>query len=221
VGLIEQLNYLVDAGSVDNDFPMVFLETGHTGNKFSGLQQMIFYIIDQIRLDEKLRTQYCFSQNERITIGNFLMKYAPQHTYLIEALQKPTYRGFTSSKTKFANYDYLISAYRAVSSRFAFPQAVVRLTDAGTFFRVPMGYMYLPHGGLNYLDMLKRVDFFQSKALNFDTDLDSLTSKVRLIKDDNKIKPKEIYSFSNFEPHMPNKVKRMRLLAHKIKARLS
>lgn len=221
VGLIEQLDYLVDYGSVDNDFPLVFLETDHFGNKFSGLDQMIFYIIDQIRLDKKLRTKYAFSQNERITIGNFLMKYAPQHTYLIEALQKPTSRRFTFSKTKFANYNYLIMAYGAVRSRFVFSQAVVRLTESGTFFRVPMGYMYLPHGDFNYLEMLKRVDFFQSKALNFDKNLNSLSSKVRLIKDPSKLKPKEAYSFSNFDPHVPNRTSRIRQLAHKVKIKLS
>ena len=221
VGLIEQLDYLVDVGSIKPDFPIVFLETDHFGNKFSGLQQIIFYVIDQIRLDEKLSAKNRFSPNERMTIANFLLRYAPQHTYLIEALQGRLSKRYKVSGAKFAKYGYLLSAYNAVNERFVFSQAAMRLTDLGSFFRVPMGYMYLPHGDFDYLEMLKRVDFFQSRALNFDKNLDSLISKVRLIKDPSKLKPKEAYSFSNFEPHVPKVTSRIRQLAHKVKIKLS
>jgi hypothetical protein len=222
VGLIEQFNYLIDAGSISKDFPMVFLETDHFGNKFSGLQQLIFYVIDQIRIDEKLGTKYRLSQNEKLIIGNFLMKFAPQHTYLIEALQRSTSKNFQVFTPKFAKHEYLSRAFNSVISRFVFTHAVVRLTDAGVFYRVPKGYMYLPHGDFFYLSMLERVDFFQGAALNFDTNIENLEKKVRLIKDVNKIKPKAVHSFNNFEPHTEVKrINRLISLAHKIKAKLS
>lgn len=222
IGLIEQLNYLIDAGSIDKDFPKIFLETDHFGNKFSGLQQMIFYVTDQIRIDEKWGTKYRLSQPEKTVIGNFLMKYAPQHAYLIEALQRPNPRSSKFFTPKFTKYDYLSRAFSAVIARFVFAHAVVRLTDTGVIYRVPMGYMYLPHGDFTYLSMLERVDFFQNKALNFDKDIDTLSTKVRLIKDVNKIRPKAVHSYNNFEPHTAIKRgNRVLSLAHKIKVKLS
>jgi hypothetical protein len=221
VGLIEQFNYLVDTGSIKTDFPIVFLETDHFGNKFSGLQQMIFYVIDQIRIDEKLRTKYRFSPTERMIIAKFLLKYAPQHTYLIEALQNGSSKGSIFSKAKFTKYSYLSTAYNAVISRFLFTHAVVKLADSGITYRVPMGYMFLPHGDFHYINMLQHVDFFQSNSVNFGADLDSLDEKIKLIKDFSKIKPRAAYSYNNFDSHTKaNKSGRLFLLARKIKAKL-
>jgi hypothetical protein len=221
VGLIEQLNYLVDAGSIKADFPVVFLETDHFGNKFSGLQQLIFYVIDQLRIDEKLGTKHKFSSNDRTIIARFLQKYAPQHTYLIEALQSGLSTNSKTSGTEFAKYSYLSKAYTAVISRFMFTHAVVKLANAGITYRVPMGYMFLPHGDLNYINMLQHVDFFQSNLVNFGTDLNLLDEKIKLTKDFSKIRPKVGHSYNNFESHMKsNKSDRILSLARKIKARL-
>jgi glycosyltransferase involved in cell wall biosynthesis len=221
VGLIEQLNYLAVSGIIKADFPVVFLETDHFGNKFSGLQQLISYVIDQLRIDEKLGTKYKFSSNDKAIIARFLQKHAPQHTYLIEALQSGVSANSKTSGAEFAKYSYLSRAYTAVVSRFVFAHAVVKLADAGITYRVPMGYMYLPHGDLNYIKMIEYVDFFQSNLVNFSTDLNLLDEKIKLTKDFSKIKPKVSHSYSNFESHMkPNKSNRMLSLARKIKEKL-
>lgn len=221
VGLIEQFNYLVDTGSIKNDFPIVFLETDHFGNKFSGLQQMIFYVIDQVRIDEKISTKYRFSPNERLIIAKFLLKYAPQHTYLIEALQNGLSKSPKIYKAKFAKYSYLSTAYHAVISRFMFTHAVVNLSDVGITYRVPMGFMFLPHGNLSYINMLQHVDFFQNNSINFGTDLELLAEKINSTKDFSKLKPKVSHSYSNFEAHTnTNKSERILSLARKIKTKL-
>jgi len=201
IGLIEQFNYLIQSGALNEDFPTVFLETDHFGNKFSGLMQMLQYIIDQIRLDEKIRTNLKFSLNDRLIIIEFLLKYAPQHTYLIEALQKLKSGKKRFFAPRYVKYNYLTKSYRAVVERFTFAHALVKIGHRGIFYQVPMGYLYLPHGDSDYLGYLKVIDFFQNKTPNFHKDLDLLTNNLQLMKNTKQIKPLEIHTFSNFAPH--------------------
>ena len=199
VGLIEQFNYLLDTRTIKPDFPIVFLETDHFGNKFSGLQQMIFYVIDQIRLDEKLGAKNKFSPNDRMIIANFLSRFAPQHAYLIEALQNMLSEKSSASNAKFAKHKFLATAYLNTISRFLYTHAVVSVNQKGIIYRVPKGYMYLPHGNNSYIDLMRFVDAFETNKVNFSKDYELLKRESVSSKDFGKVKPTEIYSFSNFE----------------------
>ena len=220
IGLIEQFNYLIQSGALSRDFPTVFLETDHYGNKFSGLAQMIYYVIDQIRLDEKIGTNLKFSLNDRLVIVDFLLKYAPEHTYLIEALQKPNSSNIRFFAPRYVKYKYLSKSYSAVIARFTFAHALVKIGYAGSFYQVPMGYLYLPYGDSGYLAYLKAIDFFQNKAPNFHKDLDSLINKVQLMKDTKQIKPPEVLTYNNFEPHDVKGPRKLPFLLRALKNRL-
>jgi hypothetical protein len=200
MGLIEQFNFLIDSEILEEDFPRIFLETDHFGNKFSGMNQLILYIIRQVKSDQKLFGKNRMTIFDRKLLAEFLMRYAPQHIYLIESLYRhPIKRAFKKIQEVDRSIT-LMKAFEASTNRFIFPHAVELLTNDGIVYKVPTGYIFLPHENLNYINILSSLDFFNNPNLIFSENLGLIVKDKRIGSKKYELAPLSLRTFSNFEP---------------------
>jgi hypothetical protein len=200
IGLVQQFNYLIDSGVLEEDFPRIFLETDHFGNKFSGMNQLIHYIIKQIESDQKLLGQNRMTHSDRKLLAAFLMRYAPQHIYLIESLNRDSIQRGFKKIPEIDRSDFLMKAFEASTGRFIFPHAVELLGKDGIVYKVPTGYIFLPHENLNYINILSALDFFNNSNLIFNKSLEMVVKDKRIGSKKYELLPLSLRTFSNFEP---------------------